>query len=331
MGRHDTPLKLSTGKLDLFADTMADYNGTIGFQDLRADNAVAYISPSFSGFTLAAAIIPGSMSTAGVGANIDSDSIAEGYSIAGIYSNGPFYGSVAYESVSTEHLMNTGTSMLPCAANPINWFDALGNPRQVGTQTTCNKADDDLTKWRVGLGLLDWNGFSLTGIYEQQDGLLAGQRYNAVSFTDPRWGGLSYDLPLGADERELWQIQAAYRFGNFQFKAMYGETSSDANYNNPNFSLLGQTGPNAGVYAQSASNVYENTTTSWALGVDYNFSKRTQAYILYTANTSDAGDNPRFTNALPGAPGLASNAAALQAGVPAREWDGFSIGMSHRF
>jgi predicted porin len=337
MGRHDTPLKLSTGKLDLFADTMADYNGTIGFQDLRADNAVAYISPSFSGFTLAAAIVPGGMSTGGAGQNIDSDSIAAGYSIAGIYSNGPFYGSVAYESLGTEQLMSTNTALLPCAANPI-----LLGTAQVGTQTLCNKSDDDLTKWRVGLGLLDWNGFSLTGIYEQQDGLLAGQRYQSVGFSDPRWGGLSYMLPLGADERELWQIQAGYRFGNFQFKAMYGETSSDANYNNPNFSILGQAGANAGAYLDAASNIYENTTTSWALGVDYNFSKRTQVYVLYTANTSDAGDAPRFTNGLPGAPGagtatplpptaLANSAGALQMGAPAREWDGFSIGVSHRF
>ncbi|MCK7575814.1 MAG: porin [Chromatiales bacterium] len=28
VGRNDTPFKTSTGKLDLFADTMADYNGT---------------------------------------------------------------------------------------------------------------------------------------------------------------------------------------------------------------------------------------------------------------------------------------------------------------
>jgi predicted porin len=47
VGRHDTPFKISTGKLDLFADTMADYNGTVGFQDLRTDNTVAYISYLF--------------------------------------------------------------------------------------------------------------------------------------------------------------------------------------------------------------------------------------------------------------------------------------------
>ena len=103
-----------------------------------------------------------------------------------------------------------------------------------------------------------------------------------------------------------------------------------ASYSYPNFAGLGATGPNAAQYAESAWNVFDNTTTSWAVGFDYNFSKRTQAYILYTANTSDAGDNPRFTNGLPGAPGVASNAANCR-GHPGPEWDGFSLGMMHSF
>jgi len=82
MGRHDTPLKISTGKLDFFADTLADMNATVGFHDLRADNAVAYISPSFSGFTLAAAIVPAGGGTALGTTNTQSDNINEGWSIA---------------------------------------------------------------------------------------------------------------------------------------------------------------------------------------------------------------------------------------------------------
>ena len=67
LGRHDTPLKISTGKLDLFSDTMADYNGTVGFDDIRADNAVAYISPSFSGFSFMGAVVSSGGGTAGSG------------------------------------------------------------------------------------------------------------------------------------------------------------------------------------------------------------------------------------------------------------------------
>ena len=117
MGRHDTPLKISTGKLDLFSDTMADYNGTIGFHDLRADNAVAYISPSWSGFQFCGCHRPsGGATGAGPGPEPQrSDaSIAGAYSLAGIYSNGPFYASVAYESLGNELLQSTPTSLNPC-------------------------------------------------------------------------------------------------------------------------------------------------------------------------------------------------------------------------
>ncbi len=30
------------------------------------------------------------------------------------------------------------------------------------------RSGDDFNKWRIGLGILDWNGFSLTGIYEDR-------------------------------------------------------------------------------------------------------------------------------------------------------------------
>ena len=61
IGRHDHPLKMSTGSLDPFADTAADYNKGYmeGLVDLRADGAIVYMSPNFSGLTVAGAILPG--------------------------------------------------------------------------------------------------------------------------------------------------------------------------------------------------------------------------------------------------------------------------------
>ncbi len=180
MGRHDTPLKISTGPLDMFADTMADYNNTVGFNDLRVDNAIAYISPSFSGFQFAGAVHAGGGAMIN-GYNEDSNSLAEAYSLAGIYKNGPFYASLAYESLGED------------LATLQETRDAF--PGTFG----------DFDKWRVGLGLLDWNGFSLSGIYENLDG---------AAFVD------------GADG-DLWQIQAGYSFNNFMVKAMYGDSSVD--------------------------------------------------------------------------------------------------------
>ena len=49
---------------------------------------------------------------------------------------------------------------------------------------------------------------------------------------------------------------------------------------------------------------------TWAVGFDHNFSKRTQAYVLYTAVDDDNDDNILGTD---------------------QSWSGFSIGMVHKF
>jgi predicted porin len=261
MGRHDTPMKISTGKLDLFADTVADMNGTIGFQDIRADNAVAYISPSFSGFTFAGAVVPGGGATVDGTGNVDSDSFASAFSLAGIYSNGPFYGSVAYEQLgqavlgSTLNVIDVTPATVTVTTPPGTY---AVDPAVVNITRINRAAPDSWDKWRVGLGLLDWNGFTLDGIYEN-------------------WGGLV--------ENDLWQVQAAYAFGNMQFKGMYGQSRPD---NKDTINL---------------------DTEAWALGLDYNFSKRTKAYMVYTDKTYDNNDAP-------GNPG---------------DWAAFSLGMMHSF
>jgi predicted porin len=112
-GRHDTPYKLSTGRLDPFSDTVADYNGDGGAlgvggkspytqlvhatHDHRSNNAVAYISPNFSGFTLAAAVVmTNSNNTAG---DNDANKSFDAVSLSGSYANGPLFLTLAYQNV----------------------------------------------------------------------------------------------------------------------------------------------------------------------------------------------------------------------------------------
>jgi predicted porin len=301
MGRHDTPMKISTGKLDLFSDTMADYNGTVGFRDLRADNAVAYISPSFSGFTFAGAIIPaGGATGGGQGLNPDEDSIAGAYSLAGIYSNGPFYASVAYESLGSDHFNSANVSLNGSDCPYTTPEFPMGNESFFAD---CAYTSDDATAWRVGLGLLDWNGFTLTGIYENRDNDIGSGPYR--SFVDPANPGNSFFLPGASYKHELWQVQAGYAFGGSMIKAMYGQNnaSSDlalgANY-------VGRRG--GSTFADTLSNAYDGTINTWAVGYDYNFSKRTKAYALYTDVQNDAEEV-----------------------VAGSQWSGFSLGMMHSF
>lgn len=149
-GRHDTPLKISTGKLDLFADRQADYNfacpgsngiACAGLTDRRQSDAIAYISPNMNGLTFAAAIIPGF--DAGLGA----DGLADGYSIAAMYSNNGLFVSAAYENIND--WLADGAEVLP------------------GVFVT----DDEV--WRVGLGY-EMNAFSIGFIYENEEAKAQG-------------------------------------------------------------------------------------------------------------------------------------------------------------
>lgn len=296
VGRHDTPLKISSGKLDMFSDTMADYNGTVGFDDVRADNVVAYISPSFSGFSFAGAVVAPGGATIGEGLNVDNDSLASAYSLALIYNNGPFYGSAAYESLGNEHFMNSDTA--------LGGKQACINPD--GSQTlSCNYVGNDYAKWRLGLGLLDWNGFSLTAIYEQQDDRPQGQVRDNFAFVNPD-GTVNIAGFSGVKEQQLWQVQAGYSFGNNMVKAMYGAVDRDKGSD----AFLGDTRRTLSI--NNLRNDLEGDRSTWAIGFDHNFSKRTKAYALYVNVDDDNSDLP-----------------AELGGEP--EWSGFSLGVVHKF
>jgi len=293
MGRHDTPLKISTAKLDLFADTLADNNTTVGFQDIRADNAVAYISPAFSGFTLAAAVVPAGGSTALGALNTESSNINEGWSLAGIYSNGPFYASAAYESLGYE-LTNTNATTTGCA------------PVVIGQFSSCSTTNSDWNKWRFGLGLLDWNGFTLSAIYESQEGIAGSDWYTTGPAFDANNNALGYNwlLPASPDKVNMWQISAGYAFGNSMVKAMYGA----ADFESGNFVGNPGTNVNNALAVTRNSDYLNGDRATWAVGFDHNFSKRTKVYALYTDVRDDRAD-----------------------WIAGSEWSGFSLGMMHSF
>jgi predicted porin len=263
LGRYDSPLTMSTGKLDLFYDTLADNNATIGFAYARLDNVVAYMSPNWNGFQFIAAMTPQNGGTLLGALDQNADSITGAYSLAAIYKNGPFYGSVAYESLDKS-----------------NW-ETQNADYAVLYQDRTAKSD---TRVRVGLGLLDWNGFSLTGIYEQRQNILGAPTQSNGNF---------------------FQVQAGYAFGNNMIKAMWGRADLDncADPNGVGFrytceaSALGQ-------YFASEILVNNKQKNSWAIGYDYNFSKRTAAFLLYTKVSDKIED---------------------------ADWSGFSIGMNHSF
>ncbi|MCK9532782.1 MAG: porin [Gammaproteobacteria bacterium] len=100
IGRHDTPYKMSTGKLDVFSDTAADYNAVIGATQLenRANNAIAYLSPDFNGLSFQAAIVAAEAADA----SGDDANAADAISVAVQYNAGPLFVAVAHESFEDE-------------------------------------------------------------------------------------------------------------------------------------------------------------------------------------------------------------------------------------
>jgi predicted porin len=223
IGQVDTPYKSSTGKLELFGDNIGDYN-QLGFNDIRASDAVFYMSPNWNGFSFVAAVVLPSE-------DLDADGI-EATSIAATYSNGPWFASLAYEAITGEYV------------------DAL---HTVGD-------DADYDKWRLGLGYTA-NGFHVGYIYENReiDGL-AGLGYSSddadshqlsASYTAGNntfkvaygtvddWGMSGTKLPYSVDDGEQWTVGVDHKLSSrTKVYATYSDFSEDtANMDWDAFSL----------------------------------------------------------------------------------------------
>ncbi len=105
LGKHDTPAKLATSGLDVFADTYADMANIINADAHRPNNVVAYIN-KFGPVGVAAAH--------STGAGFDGTS--EANSVMANYSTGPFYAGLGYTDVDGGSVAGAGVS----AAEHIN-------------------------------------------------------------------------------------------------------------------------------------------------------------------------------------------------------------------
>jgi predicted porin len=128
-GRHDTPYKMATRRLDVFADGIADNRSLMGTTipgganrelspgppvvysnhvvtetfDVRLSNQFLYLSPSFGGFS----VMFGHSNLTESNTYADQPS-GSSLSLAGIYELGPVYATVAYEDhTTTQNKLNT--------------------------------------------------------------------------------------------------------------------------------------------------------------------------------------------------------------------------------
>jgi len=116
-GKHDTPVKIISRKLDPFGDTIFDTRAIMGTTatganrfNLRTSNTVAYISPSWGGFSVIGAFV----ADAGDNSSVHSDNDNKAFSGSATYSNGPLYAALGYEwhddNIGGDKLFRAGAS-----------------------------------------------------------------------------------------------------------------------------------------------------------------------------------------------------------------------------
>ncbi len=102
VGKIETPFRLATQRIDIFADTRADYNAIIGniggtlVFDKRSNNIIVYTSPEMQGFKLSGAYSPSDKNDDLPRIKSDGDKSVS--SVNATYGNGPLYLAMAYES-----------------------------------------------------------------------------------------------------------------------------------------------------------------------------------------------------------------------------------------
>jgi len=161
LGQHDSPYKMATRRLDMFADGIADnrgnkstsptFGGTAmmgGGHDAGLGNLIAYISPSMSGFSIAAAGVFGAESAA---ANTTKGSA---YSLAGMYDQGPFYATFAYDN--------------------FKYGD-------VGTGDLAGTVNDESKAMKLG-GSYSMDAFAVNAVVEQIKNTLSGTEFKNTNY-----------------------------------------------------------------------------------------------------------------------------------------------------
>jgi predicted porin len=222
----------------------------------RADNAIAYISPTFGGgFSLVLAHArsvagqeyTGGQSTGGVApTTAASSNTGDGrlYTINGKYSNGPISIDLDYETVKFKNSNGIGTATFGAAA--------------------VTPMIDDVVVWTIA-GSYDFGMVKVRALYDHHEA--DGSRNFRTVATKSQV--VDYDD---------WLISASVPYGNFLFKATYGSMNDQRNALERPAVVAGLAGP-------------QGDATKWGLGFNYTLSKRTNVYVDYAQINNDRNAN----------------------------------------
>ncbi|MDO8810971.1 MAG: porin [Gallionella sp.] len=230
LGRHDTPYKLSTRKLDPFNDSIADGRALLsvvagksaGYSfDGRQADSVYYTTPVMSGFTglIAYANLNEAAATTPVpGTATGKNSL---FSLAGMYNVAPFFGSFAYEEHKLETFRADGkeSAWKLGLGYTLNAFtlgfsyeksnDSLGASSVANVGAACNGKT-------AGSECFGHNAYLLSGVYKMD--------MNAINFTYGKLGQTGTIANTGAN-----QIGLGYDYGLSKRTKLYAIYSRISN------------------------------------------------------------------------------------------------------
>jgi predicted porin len=224
-GRHDTPLKMSQGKFDEFGDLpWGDITRVMPGED-RLGNVLAYVSPNLSGLTIVGAAVAGERGDNQSAANSDLTGLFDHYSIAGLYSNGPIFASLAYNGYDTGNLHVSDPSTTPATDVDLSGYSPSilratfvwdGGNWQAGAMyskmSTDDLSGDDVTSWGLS------GHFMVTANDKVKAQYLSGDApvYKVSDLLDQAdlVGSFSPDINItgGDDQVDMWSIGYEHAF-----------------------------------------------------------------------------------------------------------------------
>lgn len=244
-GKLSTPYRTSTDRLDVFKDTKADYNAIIGsagstgansnsdtnIGNIRASNALAYMTPDMNGFQGALAYIANYSSDNGDNLPRIKDPTGKqnAYSLSGTYTNGPLYLALAYETLSKYSAKLSGTGYDNTSAIK------LGGAWNFGQGTTVNALWERLD---LKGAMKERNAWYLSGVHKMGDINLKAAIAQAGKWKDSTdTGAMQYSLGAGYDLSKSTEVYALYTDVKNKANGDYG-LETIAGYADKNVSSL---------------------------------------------------------------------------------------------
>lgn len=195
-GNHDTPLKVSQGKVDLFNDLRYGDIANIFVGENRRNDIVMYTTPKFSGFAATLGIMPGDPDK-----NKNDDGPADSVSGTAFYSGDNLYAAIAFDNnVNENDIYRVTTSY------------KIGNWKLGGMYQYAEEANNGQGLGKVK-GLIDFVDDTYGVTFNEMEGgmLSASYRYNKWVFKG-QYALANYENNIDDTDVSLASVGVDYKF-----------------------------------------------------------------------------------------------------------------------